>query len=106
VEHKHVSAIVTTAGGIEEDFIKCLGDTFLGSFTTAGNTLRAKGLNRIGNMVVPNDNYCAFEEWIQPILDTMLEEQEAVEGKSTSERFFWTPSKIIHRLGKEMNDER
>lgn len=106
MEHNHVSAIVTTAGGIEEDFIKCLGHTYLGSFTTAGTTLRAKGLNRIGNLIAPNDNYCAFEEWIQPILDTLLDEQDAVEAHGTSDRFYWTPSKLIHRLGKEINDER
>ena len=32
VEHKKVDVIVTTAGGIEEDFIKCLGDFILGDF--------------------------------------------------------------------------
>jgi deoxyhypusine synthase len=104
VEHKHVSAIVTTAGGIEEDFIKCLGDTYMSSFSAAGAELRAKGLNRIGNLVVPNSNYCAFEDWVVPILDRMLEEQEASRG--TDDEIHWTPSKVIHRLGKEINDER
>jgi len=104
VEHKHVSAIVSTAGGIEEDFIKCLGDTYLSSFSANGADLRKKGLNRIGNLVVPNDNYCAFEDWVVPILDKMLEEQEA--SKGTENEINWTPSKVIHRLGKEINDER
>lgn len=104
VEHKHVSAIVSTAGGIEEDFIKCLGDTYLSSFSANGADLRKKGLNRIGNLVVPNDNYCAFEDWVVPILDKMLEEQEA--SKGTDAEINWTPSKVIHRLGKEINDER
>ncbi|KAF2638923.1 Deoxyhypusine synthase [Massarina eburnea CBS 473.64] len=104
VEHKHVSAIVTTAGGVEEDFIKCLAPTYLGSFATPGAGLRAKGMNRIGNLVVPNSNYCAFEDWVVPILDKMLEEQEA--SKKTDEPLYWTPSKVIRRLGKEINDER
>ncbi|KAI9742395.1 MAG: Deoxyhypusine synthase [Claussenomyces sp. TS43310] len=104
VQHKHVSAIVTTAGGIEEDLIKCLGDTYIGSFSTPGAELRAKGLNRIGNLIVPNSNYCAFEDWVVPILDKMLEEQE--KSKGTDDEINWTPSKIIHRLGKEINDER
>ncbi|OIW27662.1 Deoxyhypusine synthase [Coniochaeta ligniaria NRRL 30616] len=104
VEHKHVSAIVSTAGGIEEDFIKCLGDTYLSSFSANGADLRKKGLNRIGNLVVPNDNYCAFEDWVVPILDKMLEEQEA--SKGTENEINWTPSKVIHRLGKEINDAR
>lgn len=104
VQHKHVAAIVTTAGGIEEDLIKCLAPTYHGSFQTSGSTLRAKGLNRIGNLLVPNNNYCAFEDWLVPILDTMLQEQED-EFNRTGDRYTWTPSKVISRLGREINDE-
>lgn len=107
VQNNHVSAIVTSAGGIEEDFIKCLGDTYLGSFSTPGAELRSKGLNRIGNLIVPNQNYCLFEDWVVPILDEMLEEQEESKRKDDPEdQLHWTPSKMIHRLGKEINDER
>ena len=60
-------------------------------------------MNRIGNLVVPNSNYCDFEDWVVPILDTMLAEQEA--SKTSSESLHWTPSKVINRLGKEINDE-
>lgn len=70
-----VDVIVTTAGGIEEDLIKCLAPTFKGDFALAGAYLRSKGLNRIGNLLVPNDNYCKFEDWIVPIFDQMLKEQ-------------------------------
>ncbi|KAF3765429.1 deoxyhypusine synthase [Cryphonectria parasitica EP155] len=114
VEHRHVSCVVTTAGGIEEDFIKCLGQTYMGSFTTPGAEMRVKGLNRIGNMVVPNENYCKFEDWVVPILDKMLEEQEHskktgrhvdVWGEEVDGELVWTPSKVIHRLGKEINNE-
>ncbi|TFK75942.1 Deoxyhypusine synthase [Pluteus cervinus] len=98
VKHKHVSAIVTTAGGIEEDFIKCLGKTYLADFNLDGATLRKRGMNRIGNLIVPNDNYCKFEDWLTPILDKMLEEQ-----KSTGQ--VWTPSSFIRRLGLEINNE-
>ena len=98
VQHNHISAIVTTAGGIEEDFIKCLGKTYLADFNLDGASLRKKGLNRIGNLVVPNDNYCAFEDWVIPILDQMLEEQK-------TQGTVWCPSTVIHRLGKEINNE-
>lgn len=70
-----VDVIVTTAGGIEEDLIKCLADTYRGEFSLPGAALRSKGLNRTGNLLVPNDNYCKFEDWIIPILDQMLQEQ-------------------------------
>lgn len=71
-----VDCIVTTAGGVEEDLIKCLAPTYLGKFEYDGKNLRDKGLNRIGNMIVPNSNYCLFEDWLMPKLDKMLEDQE------------------------------
>ena len=97
-KHKHIACIVTTAGGIEEDYIKCLGKTYLADFNLDGADLRKRGMNRIGNLVVPNDNYCKFEDWLTPILDEMLIEQKR-------DGIIWSPSKFIHRLGKEINDE-
>ena len=102
VQHSHVSGVVTTAGGVEEDLIKCLGDTYLtpqGAFDLDGATLRKQGLNRIGNLLVPNTNYCHFEDWVMPILDQLVTEQ--VERGVT-----WSPSTVIARLGLEINDER
>lgn len=98
VQHHMVDVVVTTAGGVEEDLIKCLAPTFKGDFSLPGAALRSKGLNRIGNLLVPNDNYCKFEDWIIPIFDKMLEEQ-------SSQNVLWTPSKVISRLGKEIDDE-
>lgn len=92
-----VDVVVTTAGGVEEDLIKCLAPTYQGAFSLDGAALRARGLNRIGNLLVPNDNYCKFEDWVNPILDQLLAEQ-----KETGQ--LWTPSKIIDRLGKEIDD--
>lgn len=71
-----VDCIVTTAGGVEEDFIKCLAPTYIGDFHLEGRKLREKGINRIGNLLVPNDNYCLFEDWVMPHLDAMLKEQK------------------------------
>jgi deoxyhypusine synthase len=34
---------VTTAGGVEEDFIKCLAPTYLGEFHLKGAELRKQG---------------------------------------------------------------
>eukprot|EP01018_Ginkgo_biloba_P030787 Gb_38966 [translate_table: standard] len=93
-----VDVLVTTAGGIEEDLIKCLAPTYTGDFSLPGVQLRSKGLNRIGNLLVPNNNYCKFEDWVMPILDQLLKEQK-------TQGVVWTPSKVIARLGKEINDQ-
>jgi deoxyhypusine synthase len=92
VQHKMVNLIVTTAGGIEEDFIKCFKDFKIAKFNLDGSKLRDKGLNRIGNMIVPNNRYTKFEEWVLPLLEKYKDEK-------------LTPSKLIRLLGKEINNE-
>lgn len=67
-QHKMIDAIVTTCGGIEEDFMKLLGDHYIGDFSLDGAALREKGLNRIGNLLVPNNNYVLFEAWFLPLV--------------------------------------
>lgn len=41
--------------------MQCMADTYVGDFALKGADLRKRGLNRIGNMLVPNSNYCKFE---------------------------------------------
>ena len=97
VQHNLVDVLVSTAGGIEEDLIKCLASTYLGDFKLKGKELRQSGVNRLGNLLVPNNNYCAFEDWLVPILHTITDEQVKLGTR-------WTPSKLIDRLGKEINN--
>ena len=110
LEHKKVDCLVTTAGGIEEDIIKCLAPHYMGDFALKGTELRKQGINRIGNLLVPNRNYCLFEDWFSPILDEMLEEQAAAQaavaqGTPGAEPFFWSPRKMIHRMGERVQNE-
>ena len=58
-----VDVVITTAGGIEEDFIKCFRPTYMGDFNAhKGKDLRLKGINRIGNLLIPNNNYCKVRD--------------------------------------------
>ena len=79
-EYKKIDVIVTTAGGIEEDFVKCFGDFKLGKFSTSGELLRKNGVNRTGNILVPNERYCSFEEFVMPILAQLYEEQKKTDS--------------------------
>lgn len=97
VEHKMVDCLVTTCGGIEEDIMKCMAPTYLGEFNLRGRELREQGVNRIGNLLVPNNNYCDLENFFGPILDEMLVEQK-------KNGFIWTPSKAIARFGEKINN--
>jgi deoxyhypusine synthase len=97
-QHKLIDVIVTSAGAVEEDIMKCLKPHYVGSFDLKGTELRMRGLNRLGNLVVPNLNYVAFEEWVAPLLNKMHTEQK-------KEGTVWCPSSMIERFGKEINNE-
>jgi deoxyhypusine synthase len=71
--HSHVHCIVTTAGGIEEDIIKCLKPFVLGSFEVPGEQLLDSGVNRTGNIFVPNDRYAYFDTFMRTFLDGLYE---------------------------------
>jgi len=90
-EHKLVDVLVTTAGGIEEDFMKCVKPFLLGDFRADGARLRRSGVNRAGNIYIPNDRYIAFEKFFQPVLGHFLEMQN--EGRAAA------PSEIIDYMG-------
>jgi deoxyhypusine synthase len=99
VKHNKVNVVVTTTGGIEEDIIKCLGHFVLGEFNTDGKKLREKGINRIGNIFVSNNRYVEFEQFLQPILEELYEEQKKT-GKIAS------GTELIWKLGEKINDEK
>lgn len=91
VKNKLVQCLVTTAGGVEEDIIKTRKPFILGDFRLDGATLREKGINRTGNILVPNDRYIEFEKIFVQLLKEMNNEQAT--GRIA------TPSEICRRLG-------
>ena len=97
-QHKLVDVIVTTAGGIEEDFMKCLAKAYVARSEYNDKDLRVKGINRIGNIFVPNDNYCLLEDWTTPLFNEMNKMQ-------VEEGINWTPSKFIDFLGSKIDNE-
>ncbi len=99
VKNKMVNFVVTSAGGIEEDIIKCLGDFIMGDFRANGKELRNKGINRIGNIFVPNNRYIDFESFVQPILEELYQQQ-----KSTGQII--SSSDLIWKLGEKINNQQ
>ena len=71
----------------------------------------------IGNLLVPNKNYCKFEDWVAPIISKMHDGQDAKwleqarklasNGREDEELkpFSFTPSEFVARLGKEIDNE-
>jgi deoxyhypusine synthase len=40
----------------------------IGDFALKGKELREQGVNRIGNLIIPNNNYVLLESWFLPLL--------------------------------------
>lgn len=99
VKNKLVQVIATTAGGIEEDVIKTIKPFVIGTFDADGKTLRDRGINRIGNIFVPNDRYIKFEDELMADFLKELYERQKKEDK------IFSASEFIYELGKKVNDE-
>jgi len=78
--------------------MKCMGTFHLGEFNMNDVQNRLNGHCRIGNILVPNDNYVKLEEFLLPLFSKMSKEQ-------VKNNIKWTPRKFINRLGKEINNE-
>lgn len=98
VKNKKIDAIITSTGSIEEDIMKTKHQFYLGSFNADDKELDKKGINRIGNIFVPSENYTFLEDILTPFFDKMLKRQ-----KETNKLI--SPQELIYELGKEIKDE-
>ncbi len=76
VKHNLVHVLATTAGAIEEDIIKCFKEFVLGDYRANGAYLREEGINRTGNIFIPNDRYLYFEKFMNPFFERLLKMQK------------------------------
>jgi len=57
VKRKLVDIIITTCGTLDHDVARCVRDYYKGSFIMSDSKLHKEGVNRLGNVLVPNDSY-------------------------------------------------
>jgi len=98
VKHQKVQVLVTSAGGIEEDIIKSLKPFALGQFNAPGRLLFEHGINRTGNIFIPNDRYALFDKFMQNFLTKIFERQKR-------EKKAFCPMELNRELGLAINDE-
>jgi len=72
-EHKMVNFLVTAAGGIEEDAIKTMKPFVVGDFEVPGEYLFDNGINRTGNLFVPNECFTHFDRFMRTFLEDIYE---------------------------------
>jgi deoxyhypusine synthase len=75
VRRKLVDVIVTTCGTLDHDIARSWRQYYRGSFVMNDAQLREEGINRLGNVLVPNDSYgVIIEKKVQTLLESLWKE--------------------------------
>ena len=106
VKHRKVDVLVTTAGGVEEDFIKCIKPFLIGDWHLNGAKLREKGINRIGNILVPNDRYVEFERYMREFFEYLEKLEEREKRIISTREFCYRLGELIDKKFKKEVKER
>ena len=83
VKRKLVDAIITSCGTLDHDMARCWKSYYKGFFLMNDADLHRRGINRLGNVLVPNDSYgTIIEEKMQKLLQSLREEgKKEVSGR-------------------------
>jgi deoxyhypusine synthase len=75
VKRKLVDVVITACGSLDHDMARSWKNYYKGSFIMNDAKLHAKGINRLGNVLVPNDSYgTIIEEKMQILLQDLWKE--------------------------------
>jgi len=96
VKRKLVDVIVTTCGTIDHDVARCWKSYYRGSFVMNDAKLHEEGVNRLGNVLVPNDSYgVIIEKKMRVLLESLW--AEGVKEVSSSQ--------LCREIGKRICNE-
>jgi deoxyhypusine synthase len=75
VKRKLIDVVVTTCGALDHDIARSWKQYYKGSFVMNDTQLREEGINRLGNVLVPNDSYgIIIEKKMQTLLESLWKE--------------------------------
>jgi len=97
IKYKFFDVVITTCGTLDHDIARIWKDYYHGRFEADDIELREKGINRLGNIFVPNESYgIILEEKIQKILNEIYKDKEIELGTY----------EIIRDFGKAIENEK
>jgi len=97
VKEMMMNVLITTCGTLDHDIARSLKHYYHGDFFMDDCELRKKGINRLGNVLVPDESYGqCIERWAQGVLKEIYDRRGAC-TLSTSELCF--------ELGKRLPEE-
>lgn len=93
---KEFDVIITTGGTFDHDLARAWGGSYFeGSFELDDEMLHKLGVNRLGNVLIPNSSYgVLLEEKMLPILKEISKEKEE-----------WSSRELAYEFGRRVKDE-
>lgn len=96
VKEKMFDVIITTCGTLDHDIARCEKSYYHGAFNFDDTKLHQEGINRLGNIFIPNESYgIVLEKIMQPILNELWETQKNE----------WAGYELIWEFGKKLDNE-
>lgn len=96
VKNRIADVVITTCGTIDHDIARSWKNYYHGSFQMDDLELKKKGINRLGNIIFPNENHgIIIEEKVQKFLEDMWKE-----GKREM-----SSKELVWEFGKRMKNE-
>ncbi len=95
IKNNMFNVIVTTCGTLDHDIARCFRDYNEGSFDADDKELAEKGINRLGNIFIPNSSYGDIIE--EKMMEFLLEISDDKQDISTHE--------LCWEIGKRLNNE-
>jgi|TARA_Y100000310_G_C20587150_1_gene766050 deoxyhypusine synthase len=94
IKEKKIDVIVTSSGSIDEDLIRSKMPYLRGSFEVDDKKLGEQGINRMGNVFVPNNRYEFLDEEVKAVLEKIYSRKKEL-----------TASELLKEVGLEWKHE-
>jgi deoxyhypusine synthase len=96
IEKGLVDIIITTCGTLDHDLARAYGGNYFhGSFELDDAKLHKTGINRLGNILVPNQSYGVILECrMKPVLEELYKQKKE-----------WSGRELIYEFGKRLDDK-
>ncbi|KYK33456.1 MAG: deoxyhypusine synthase [Thermoplasmatales archaeon SG8-52-3] len=96
IKKKYFDVIITTAGTLDHDLARLWKNYYHGSFLADDTKLHKQGVNRLGNIFIPNESYgIILEKKMQPILSKLYKIKKK-----------WSTKEIVWEFGKHLEKEK
>lgn len=86
---KFVDCIITAGGSLDHDLIKSARKYQLGEFMMDDRELHSKGINRLGNILIPNECYEYLEGFMKEVFESAYSKNKTV-----------SPSELARAIGE------